>query len=597
MAEADELDIHQRVTLARPRLGLGAASAVDRVGPRRPRLAAQHVVFAVLALALGYFILPPLVMLVVTSFQTERGGVVVGYALDNYQALLSLDGATPTVLLNTLIFAAGSALVGVTLGGTLAWLAERTNAPFKSLLYITAFVSFAIPGIVKVVGWILLLGPQSGLINVAVRQLLGLPASPFNIFSLGGMILVEGLLWTPVVFLLLASTFRSMDPNLEEAAAASGAGPWQTLWRVTLRLALPTTFSVLILTVIRSMEGFEIPVLVGIPARVEVLTTIVYERIRSGIVPRYGEASAYSVVLVVLVIAMLYPYTRLTRQASKYATISGKGFRPRVKDLGAWRFATGALNVLLPAVILLPLPVLAWASLLPFYQAPSSEGLSVLTLANYARALEDSNVASALSNSLIIGLTSATVVMLMALLLAWLVFRTRLRGRWWLENLGTLPLVFPGVVLGVAMLRTYLAVPIPIYGTIWIIATAFIARYMPYGIRFGEAGLLQIQRDLEESAQVSGASFVGVLRRIVVPLMMPALFGGWIYVFLLSVKELSLAVLLYGPQSVVISATMFELWQNGQITELSAFCIIVTTIFIALGLVFYRVSRRYGFNT
>jgi iron(III) transport system permease protein len=335
---------------------------------------------------------------------------------------------------------------------------------------------------------------------------------------------------------------------------------------------------------------------VGIPAKVEVLTTIVYERIRSGIIPRYGEGSAYAVVLVVVVLAMLYPYTRLTRQASKYATISGKAFRPRVKDLGRWRYAAGAVTLLLPALMLLPLSVLLWASLLPFYQAPTAEALKVVTLDNYARAFGNTNVAASLGNSFVIGVTSATVVMVLALLLAWLVFRTRLRGRWVLENLGTLPLVFPGVVLGVAVLRTYLTLPIPIYGTIWIIAVAFIARYMPYGIRFGEAGLLQIHRELEESAQVSGAPFLRVLRKILVPLMMPALFGGWIYVFLLSVKELSLAILLYGPQSAVISATMFDLWQNGQVTELSAFCMVVTAIFVGIGLIFYRVSQRYGFN-
>ena len=554
------------------------------------------MLFGVLAVALGYFILPPLAMLIVTSFQIERRGSVVGYGMENYQSLLALDGATPTVLLNTLLFGAGSAIVGVTLGGALAWLAERTNAPFKGLLYVTAFVSFAIPGIVKVVGWILLLGPQSGLINVALREWLHLSASPFNVFSLGGMILLEGLLWAPVVFLLLASTFRSMDPSLEEAAAAAGAGPWTTIWRVTLRLALPTTFSVVILTVIRSMEGFEIPALVGIPAKVEVLTTIVYERIRSGLLPRYGEGSAYALVLVVVVLALIYPYTRLTRQASKYATISGKAFRPRVKDLGPWRFAAGAVTLLLPTLMLLPLTVLLWASLLPFYQAPSAEALKVVTLDNYAKAFGNTNVAASLGNSFVIGVTSATVVMVLALLLAWLVFRTRLRGRWLLENLGTLPLVFPGVVLGVAVLRTYLTLPIPIYGTIWIIAVAFIARYMPYGIRFGEAGLLQIHRELEESAQVNGAPFPRVLRKILVPLMMPALFGGWIYVFLLSVKELSLAILLYGPQSAVISATMFDLWQNGQVTELSAFCMVVTAIFVGIGLIFYRVSQRYGFN-
>ena len=234
--------------------------------------------------------------------------------------------------------------------------------------------------------------------------------------------------------------------------------------------------------------------------------------------------------------------------------------------------------------------------MLPFYQAPTAEALKVVTLDNYARAFGNTNVAASLGNSFVIGVTSASVVMALALLLAWLVFRTRLRSRWLLENLGTLPLVFPGVVLGVAVLRTYLTLPIPIYGTIWIIAVAFIARYMPYGIRFGEAGLLQIDRELEESAQVSGAPFLRVLRKILVPLMMPALFGGWIYVFLLSVKELSLAILLYGPQSSVISATMFDLWQNGQVTELSAFCMVVTAIFVGIGLIFSRVSQRYGFH-
>lgn len=575
------------------RLGVSQTAAERRLWLPLPRLDFQHGLFLAVALVLGYFVLPPLVILLITSFQATRGGRVTGYTLDHYQELFSLASATPAIVSNTLIFGLGSAAVGVVTGTVLAWIVERTNSPFKTLAYVTAFVSFAVPGIVKVIGWILLLGPEAGLINVTLRNILGLTASPFNIFSMGGMILVEGLLWTPVVFLLMAAPLRTMDPNLEDAASASGAGMWSTLRRVTLPLALPSILSVLILTVIRSVESFEIPALIGIPSRITVLTTEVYEKIRSGLIPQYGQGSAYAVLLIVVVIALLIPYARLTSQSQRFATITGKGYRPRLIELGRWRYLTGAYTLLLPLLVALPLTMLLWASLLPFYQAPSASALGVLTLFNYHRAFQNSNVVNSLQNSLVIGIVSATAVTLLALFAAWVVLRTRIRWRWLIENLGTLPLVFPGVVLGIAILRTYLTLPIPVYGTIWIIVIAYVARYIPYGLRFSEAGLLQINRELEESGQISGASFLTTLRRIVVPLMMPALFGSWIYVYLLSVKELSVAVLLYGPQSQVISVTIWELWQGGQITELAAFCVVITVFFVAFGLFFHRFSRQH----
>ena len=548
------------------------------------------MLFLAVAATLAWFVVPPLVVLLFTSVQQTRAGRIVGYSLDNYAQLASL-GETATIVANTFVFGAGSALLAVALGAALAWLVERTNAPFKSAVYVAAFVSFATPGVVKVVGWILLLGPEQGLLNVGLRRL-GLAG--FNLFSMGGMILVEGLLWTPVVFLLLATTFRAMDPGLEEAASMSGAGLGQTIRRVTLRLALPTLLSVLLLTVVRAFEAFEIPALVGIPARVEVLTTLVYQRVRSGFVPQYGEASAYAVLLTLVVIALLIPYARLTGHANRFATVTGKGYRPRLLDVGAWRWPAGLLVLSLPTLVLLPLVVLMWASVLPFYQAPSGSALASLTPGNYRTALADANLVNALLNTVIVGLFSASIVTLLALLVAWLVFRTRFRARWLLEHLGALPLVLPGIVLGIAVLRTYLTLPIPIYGTVWIIVVAYVARYTPFGIRFGEAGLLQIHHELEESARVSGASLATILRRIVVPLMAPALASSWIYVFLLSVKELSVAMLVYGPQSRVVSVTMFELWGNGQVTELAAFCVAITAVFVAIGLVFYRLSRRYG---
>jgi iron(III) transport system permease protein len=561
-----------------------------RLGLPTLRVSTEALLGAATGLVLAWFIVPPLVVLLLTSVQATRAGRIVGYTLDNYRQLTSL-GETGSVLLNTVVFGGGSAALAIVLGGAAAWLVERTTAPGKTAVYVTAFVSLATPGVVKVVGWILLLGPEQGLLNVLLRQA-GLPG--FNLFSMGGMILVEGLLWTPVVFLLLAASFRGMDPGLEEAAHMSGAGLAQTVRRVTLRLALPTLLSVLLLTVVRALEAFEIPALVGIPARVEVLTTLVYQRVRSGFVPQYGEASAYAVLLTLLVIGLLIPYARLTSQTNRFATVTGKGYRPRRHDLGRWQPAAGALLLGLPVVVLLPIGVLVWASLLPFYQAPSAAALTSVTSANYQRAIADPGVVSSLLNTLLIGLVSASVVTVLALLVAWLVFRGRLRARWLLEHLGNLPLVLPGIVLGIAVLRTYLNLPIPIYGTVWILVVAYVARYVPFGIRFGETGLLQIHFELEESARMSGAPLLTVLRRIVVPLMAPALASGWIYVFLLSVKELSVAMLLYGPQSRVVSVAMFELWGNGQVTELAAFCVVITAVFVAVGLGLYRLSGRYG---
>ena len=546
------------------------------------------------ALALAWFVVPPLIELVVTSFQATRSGLVVGYTLENYRALIDL-GQTATVLGNTLVFGIGSALVALALGGALAWLVERSDAPFKGVVYIAALVSFGTPGVVKVIGWILLLGPEQGIVNVIVRNTLGLPG--FNLFSMAGMILVEGLLWTPVVFLLLATTFRAMDPNLEEAAAASGSGMLQTIWRVTLRLALPTVLSVLLLTVVRTLESFEIPALVGIPARIEVLTTLVFESVRSGFVPQYGQASAYAVILTLVVVILLIPYARLTNQANRFATVTGKGFRPRLLTLGRWRALAGVFVLGLPGVVLLPIAVLVWASLLPFYQAPSAAALSSITSANYQRVITDVNAIGPLANTLVVGIVSASVVTFLALLVAWLVFRTRVRARLLLEYMGAMPLVLPGIVLGIAVLRMYLTLPIPIYGTLWILVVAYVARYIPFGIRFSEAGLLQVHRDLEDSASASGARFTAVLRGIVVPLMAPALASAWIYVFLLSVKELSVAMLLYGPQSRLVSVTMFEMWSNGQVTELAAFCVSVSALFVAIGALFYWISRRFGLQT
>lgn len=540
-----------------------------------------------------YLVIPPLIFIAYASLIPPMEAESQRLTFANYQNIFGSFTDFKTLCLNSFVFSVGTAVWALFFGTVLAWLAERSNAPFRGLAYVSAFVSFAVPGLIKVIGWILLLGPKAGFLNVAVGSLTGI-FPIFNIFSMAGMILVEGFLWTPVVFLLMATPFRSMDPSLEEAAVVAGSTDWQVFKRVTLPMAAPSVLSVLTLTFIRSLEAFEIPALIGFPAGIDVFTTQIYLRLTEGYIPEYGFASAYSTILIVLVALALIPYYRVTQHAHKFTTVTGKGFNPRRKDLGAWRWLGGLLLLLLPLVQLLPMSALLWASLTPYLQPPSMQALGQLSLNNYVMAFNDEKILGSIMNSLTVSITSASGAVFIAFIAAWIVARTSIRMRWTLDRLVMLPLVFPGIVMGVAILKMYLTLPVPIYGTVWILVAAYLARYLPYAMRFCHAGLLGIHRELEESATASGATWGQAARNIIVPLMMPALFAGWIYIFLITIRELSVALLLYSPGSEVISVVIWELWDNGHVGVLSAYSLGIAAGTVLLASLFHRLTRRYG---
>jgi iron(III) transport system permease protein len=557
---------------------------------RWPGGSGARLAFLALLAAFAYLVVPPLVVLVQTSLSdSAREGQLT---LDNYWSVL--DGLFQArILVNTVVFAAGSSALSFAVGTALAWLTERTNAPFRGLVYTFAFAAFAFPGIIQTIGWILLLGPNAGFLNLVFKRW-GLPA--FDVYSLPGMVLVEAAVWVPVVFLLMAVPFRSMDPSLEEAALANGANRWQALLRVTLRLAAPSALAVFLLTVVRAFEAFEIPAIIGLPGHVTVLTSQVYLKLKSGVLPNYGQASAYAVVLLAAVIPLLAAYHRLTRGGQRFATITGRGVRPAVIDLGRGRALAGAALLLLPGLLLLPLSLLAWASVQKFYAAPSLAALGQLTLDNFPKAFANSAVRVSLGNSLLVGAASATLLLALALAASWLVARGKVHGAWSLDTLGSLPLVFPSAVLGVALLRFYLAVPLPVYGTLLILVAAYMTRFMPYGMRFCLAGLLSIHKDLEDGAVASGANAWQTFRRVLLPLLMPPICSAWIYVFLLASRELTTALLLYSPRSEVIAVAIFQLWSNGQITEVAAFSLVITAILVTLALGFQRLSERFSWK-
>ena len=551
-----------------------------------------QVLFLLTTVMLAYLVLPPFFFILHTSLVTDRGLQAGSFTIQHFMNIVDSLGDVQTLLANSMIFSVGSAGVAICYGTALAWLAERSNAPFRTLAYMTAYVSFAIPGIIKVVGWIMLLGPKAGILNSFVMPITGAPL--LNIFSMQGMILVESFLWIPIVFLLMSTPFRSMDPSLEEAATTAGSTGWQVFRKVTFPLAMPSVLAVLILTFIRSLEAFEIPALIGIPAGVEVLTTKIYLQIRGGLLPKYGEASAYSIILIVMVALGLIPYYRITSKTYKFTTISGKAYRPHRVDLGRWRWLGGCLMLVLPLLQIFPIAAITCSSLLPFAQAPSRKALTMVSLNNYRSALADSSIVGSVLNSLTVSVSSATVAIIITFIAAWLIVRASIKSRWLLDQMAMLPLVFPGIVMGIAILKMYLMIPLPVYGTIWILVLAFIARYLPYGIRFSHSALLSVHKELEEGALVSGASWFQMVRQVVIPLIMPALLAGWIYIFLITFRELSIALLLYSPGSQVVAVKIWELWDNGHVGELAAFSLVIALGTVVVGSIFLKLAQRYG---
>jgi iron(III) transport system permease protein len=538
-------------------------------------------------------VLPPLFSVIQTSlFSTTLTGALEEFTFRYYaEVFLGLRLVSP--LLHSIGFAVGSAFLAALFGGSIAWIVTRTDTPLRGLGYFTAFASFGTPYILYTIGWILLLG-KSGPINAWLMSLFDLQSPPVNVYSLGGMVLVEALLWSPLVFLMLAASFRAMDPALEEASATAGASGWQTMRRISLRLMLPALYSVFLLVFIRAFESFEIPALVGLPGGIQVLTTSIYIDTQK-MPPQYGPAGAFSVFLMVIVAGALYFYFRATREAARFHTITGKGYRPRLVQLGRWRYLTaGLLLAYAVCLLLLPFLIILWASVLPFYSHPSLAALSRLTLDNYAVALEFPKLVDSVRNSILVGIGSATVIMILTTLASWVMVRTRLRARWLLDLLTTLPLMFPGIVMGLAVMRFYLLVPIPIYATLWILLVAYVARYIPYGIRYTHTGLLQLHQELEEAAYVSGGSWFNCFRRVVLPLLTPAFLGGWVFVFLLSCKELSMSILLAGPRTPVVSVAIFDLWENAQVGELAAFGVLWMLVLLTVAMTYYLFARRHG---
>lgn len=545
-------------------------------------------VFLIVLLVL--LVIPPILILIRGSFaKVAIDGTVVYFTLDYYRNLFTnirLLGA----LQNSLAFAAISAVISLLIGGTMAWVVERTNAPFKPLAWVVTIISMGTPFVLMVGGWLFTLGPV-GPVNQFYKLVTGSSNNLFDVYSLAGMIVIEGFHWAPLAFLLLSSTFRSSNADMEEAARMAGASVAQTIWRISLRLALPAILAVMLLSFIRSIEAFEVPALVGIPGRVTILTTEIFLSAKQ--IPQdFGNASAFSVVLLVIVSILFSFYGRLSRHADRFHSITGKGFRPRMLDLGRGRWVAGAFMLtMFFMLVILPVGALMWIAFSRFTRAFSVAGFNNLTLLNFERVIIDPYYLGYAVNTLILASGTATLVMIIVAAAGWIAAR-RGPGAWLLDQLVTIPFIFPGIVLGVAVMQIWLQVPIPIYGTLWVILIAYIIKNLPYGMRYVFTGVLQVHKELEEAAGISGAGIFAVLRRIIAPLLAPALLAGWLFIFLIVSRELSIAILLASPRSMVLSIIMYDMWTSGHMGELAALGLLWTSFMTTIALAFFMWQRK-----
>lgn len=490
----------------------------------------KWLVIGASVLVVAYLALMPLGFLLWQSFFTPRTATQAAtFTFSNYtNAYSSVE--TLKLLFSSVTFASGTALFAFVVGTTLAWMNERTNTPFKSLFFALSIIPLIIPGILFTVAWILLASPKIGILNLLLQSWFNTDYVFFNIYSIGGMIWVDGLHYSSMAFLVMSAAFRSMDPSLEESAMMSGASVPQIAWHITLKLTWPAIAATLLILFVRAIESFEVPALLGLPVGIQVFTSSIYQAIHA-YPSKVGLASSYAVTLLLITAVGIYFQSRLSSQGSKYSTVTGKGFRPRAMDLGRWRFVTAAVFLLyFSFIVVLPFLVLVWSSLQKFYSVPSMAALHNLTFDAYKFILNYPTLINAVANSLILAVGCATVVMLLTSVICWIVVKTKLPGRHLLDSLASLPMVFPGLVLGLALMIFYLYFDIGVYGTMWIMFIAYVTRFMPYGLRYNTTSMLQIHKELEESAAMSGASWGTTFYRIVLPLLKPGLMAGWIYI-------------------------------------------------------------------
>ena len=547
-------------------MALGARREVLRGAALPWRLPTPGILGVVaVALVLAFLILSPVVALFYGALLNAPPGTPGALSFDAFKEAWSDKDAWSSALTSLgLALARMAVVIPITL--TLAWAITRTNMPLARLMEALIVSHIFLPFLPLVMSWAVLASPRAGLLNVFLRGVLHVSETqgPLNIYSYAGLVFLSALGLPAYLYLLVAPAFRSVDASLEESARMSGANPIVTLFRVTIPLLAPAILGACVLAVVQALQSFEPELVLGTPAGIFVFSTQIYRYIEGYSTPRYGPATALGSVFLVVTFVLVLAQTRIL-SGRRYTTVSGRGFRARPLDLGQWRWLIfAAVGVYVLFSTLVPLATLGLASFMKIYGLFNADWF---TTTQYAKLFANPKLLPSLRNTLYLAAGSATLGIALTLFTGYISQRTRLAGRGVLDLLTWIPVTVPGIVLAVGLIWAYVGMvrlPFPFYGTVGLLIVAVTITTLTTGARTMNGTLVQISPELEEAARLHGASFGQMLRRIILPLMTPAMLSCWLILFAFALKNFVTVSVLYTPQSVVVSALQYELWSGGQ---------------------------------
>ena len=549
--------------------------AADRRGTLRTTL--RWLWSAGLLAVLAFLVLYPVAMLLLGAL-TNTNPVVDGFGVFDlsFANFITVLG-NPNVhvaLANSLIACGGGTALAVVIGLTFSWVVVRTNTPGKRFIAAASMLPLFVPPLVAAVAWSILASPKSGLLNM---MLIGMGIEwRFNIYSMGGMIAIFGIYYAPYVYMFTASALRNMDPSLEEAAEVSGASALRTMFTVTFPLIAPAILSGMLLSFIVMLGIYGIPAVLGAPGDLPVLTTYIF-KLTNWSPPLYSTAASVAIILMVVTGFLVWLQHRIVSRRS-YTTIAGKAFRPALLNLGPWRYLTLGLAVAyLSVVVVLPTAALTIAAFRKFMFIRSMESLfdeRQYSLVHFDRLFANPLALRSIWNTMEVGIITAIVGGLFAFAVGYTINRTNLPGRRSIDVISTLPVAIPGLVIGVAYLWAWIGLPGGLYGTIWILALAFVARFMPDTVKALSTSLMQIHRELEEAAWICGKSLLGTIRTVVLPLARPGVIAAMTLLFVLAIRELGSSLFLYTSNTMVMAVLLLDYYEGGNVGITAAFSLV-----------------------
>lgn len=547
----------------------------------RLRAAGRWLWSTALLVILAFLVIYPVAMLLLGAL-TNTNPVVDGFgvfdlSLGNFTAVLG-NPNVHLALANSMIACGGGTALAVVIGLTFSWIVVRTNTPCKRLIAATSIIPLFVPPLVGAVAWAILASPKTGLLNTFLASI-GIDWR-FNVYSMSGLIVIFGIYYAPYVYMFTASALRNMDPALEEAAEISGASAFSTLFTVTFPLIAPAIISGMLLSFIVMLGIYGIPAVLGTPADVPVLTTYIF-KLTAWTPPLYSTAAAVAIILMVVTGFLVWlQHKVISRRA--YTTVAGKAFRPAVINLGPWRYFTLGLAVIyLFIVVILPtlaLIVAAFRKFMFIRNIPSLFDMRQYSFIHFERLFDNPLALRSIYNTMEVGFITALIGGVLAFAIGYTVNRTQLPGRRTIDVVSTLPVAIPGLVVGVAYLWAWIGLPGGLYGTIWILALAFIARFMPDTVKALSTSLMQIHRELEEAAWICGKGLLGTIRTIVLPLARPGVIAAMTLLFILAIRELGSSLFLYTSNTMVMAVLLLDYYEGGNVGITAAFSLVQTAL-------------------